>query len=237
MAQEKKQTLTEKVKLDLRARIEANEYEVGTKLPKEKDLISMLGVSRTVVREALAQLSAEGLLEIKHGVGAFVTSPQNGEQSRGLFDHKFETVAEILELFELRLGIEIEASGLAAVRRSPAQDAAIREAFQAWKSSLETGENTGALDFEMHLRIAEATNNRFYAEFLQFMTDKSSEKFEQIRFSGRVAIKLNRTEQLIEEHKQIIDAITLQQPEKAREAMREHLKGSEHRFRELSLQI
>src|SRR5262245_1188036 len=91
----------------------------GSRLPTEQELIAATGVSRTVVREAVAALRADGLVVTRQGVGAFVA-----ETVRRPFRIEFDelrTLREVLEVMELRTGIEIEAAGLAAERATAAQ--------------------------------------------------------------------------------------------------------------------
>ena len=235
MTNNRKITLTERTGQALKTKILSGEYPVGSKLPKEKDLIELFQVSRTVVREAMAHLNAEGLLEIRHGVGAFVTTTPQPAGHNGIFDNELQSIAEVLELFELRLGVEIEAAGLAASRRSPAQNAAIREVFVEWRRAIERGEKAADLDLKLHQQIAAATNNRFYSEFLELTAQNAFSRFEQIGFAGRVAEQLNKIPDLVEEHKSVVDAISLQRENEAREAMRHHLRNSEARFREISM--
>src|SRR5215470_3815297 len=101
----------------LSAEIVSGRLAAGARLPTEQELIASAGVSRTVVREAIAALRAEGLVVTRQGAGAFVA-----DGSRRPF--KIEpsepgSLAEILALMELRTAIEVEAAGLAAERDEP----------------------------------------------------------------------------------------------------------------------
>src|SRR5438093_12044034 len=91
----------------------------GSQLPTEQELIAATGVSRTVVREAVAALRAEGLVVTRQGVGAFV--PENARRPFRVDFDRLSSIREVLEVMELRTGIEIEAAGLAAERASAAQ--------------------------------------------------------------------------------------------------------------------
>ena len=113
----------------IRKQLQAGEIPAGQKLPTEGQLTETFGVSRTVIREALAKLAADGLVEARQGAGVFVI-----EHSRRPFGaHRPPTwgtkISIALNVLEVRLAIEIESAGLAAIRRNAAQEAAIQEAF------------------------------------------------------------------------------------------------------------
>src|SRR6185312_3879483 len=113
--------------------------EPGARLPTEQALTRAARVSRTVVREAVAALRAEGLVVTRQGVGAFV-----GETARRPFriePSELGTLREVLQVMELRTGIEIEAAGLAAERRTRANLASITDAYAAIERALARDES------------------------------------------------------------------------------------------------
>ena len=97
------------------------QFPPGSRLPSEAQLTEAHGVSRTVVREAIAALRADRLVEARQGAGVFVLEAEVPAPTP-LFlrniDH--ERVSSMIELLELRTAVEVEAAGLAALRRSPA---------------------------------------------------------------------------------------------------------------------
>src|SRR5690606_31767419 len=95
----------------------------GDQLPTEKELIETMNVSRTVVREAVAQLRAEGLVTTRQGLGAFVATDALVRPLR--FEPDSGSVESLLKLTELRLAIELEGAALAALRATPGQLARI----------------------------------------------------------------------------------------------------------------
>lgn len=229
----RRNTLTEKVGMAIRERIASGEYSVGEKLPKEQDLVARFAVSRTVIREALAQLSADGLVDIRHGVGVFVLEPPGGDNP--FLAKDLESTSAVLDLFELRRGVETEAAGLAAMRRSPAQEANIRDAYRRLKEASERGEPAPELDLELHRAIARATNNRCFLEFLEFLAERVFARAIDAGYCSDQALKLDKIDHLQDEHRKIVEAISLQDSQLAREAMREHLVASENRFRALTM--
>ncbi len=88
----------------LTGRIDDGSLRPGARLPTEVEMMRMLGVGRSAVREAMSHLQAAGRVETRHGVGTFVLAPCDGAA-----------------LLELRVGLEADAAALAAQRRSDAQ--------------------------------------------------------------------------------------------------------------------
>ena len=112
-------SLTQQLFTRLAADITSGKLPAGSRLPTEQEMIAATGVSRTVVREAVAHLRAEGLVLTRQGVGAFVA-----ENVRRPFRIDFDessSLREVLNVMELRTGMEIEAAGLAADRASAAE--------------------------------------------------------------------------------------------------------------------
>ena len=99
------------------ARLRDGQMKAGDKLPTEAAIMSEFGVSRTVVREALSKLQAGGLVETRHGVGTFVVGTGETTNFR-IAPEQIATAREVIAVLELRIGLETEAAGLAAARRS-----------------------------------------------------------------------------------------------------------------------
>src|SRR5918996_5862968 len=114
----------------LAEQIKSGRFAPGARLPTEAALTRAARVSRTVVREAVAALRAEGLVVTRQGVGAFVSA----EPTRAPFriePERMQSLGDILSVMELRLGVEIESAGLAAERGSRAQLRSISLALEA----------------------------------------------------------------------------------------------------------
>src|ERR1700736_1845959 len=110
------------------------------RLPTEQQMAGAMGVSRTVVREAVAALRAEGLVTTRQGAGAFVAT-EIGRRPFRLAVGGLPSVAEVLEIMELRLSVEVEAAGLAAARASPAAKREVGEALAAVDTAIGRGES------------------------------------------------------------------------------------------------
>lgn len=223
-------TLVVQVAEALRHAILGGEYKPGDKLPSEARLTETHGVSRTVVREAIAALRSDGLVEPKRGAGVFVLEPvatpglpfQNIDHAR---------ISSIIELLELRAAVEVEAAGLAATRRSPAQEEAIMDRHRAVGDCIANGVSTSAADFALHTAIAEATNNPRFIEFMALMGQNAIPRAALTGASGDASAAY--LSQLHEEHGRIVAAISNGDVDGAREAMRTHLQGSQRRYRAL----
>ena len=165
MKLERRPKLSERVAATIRAQIVSGEIAAGDKLPTEHRMTETFGVSRTVVREAVATLAADGLVESRQGAGVFVRDRPT--QAFGAISAEVsKKISHALNVIEVRMGIEIESAGLAAERRNNAQEAEIQEAFFEFDRLLEIGQATGRADFDFHRAIAAATNNPFYVEVL-----------------------------------------------------------------------
>ena len=124
-------TLAARVVAGLKDKILAGDLPAGHKLPSEAELIAEFGVSRTVVREAVTRLRAEGLVETFHGRGSFVlTVPE--PTSFTVESAAVRTHQDVLDMIDFRVGIETEAAALAAARVDDAGGAAIRTALEAF---------------------------------------------------------------------------------------------------------
>ncbi|MDP2778803.1 FadR/GntR family transcriptional regulator [Devosia sp.] len=215
----------------LRKRISEGEYEAGGKLPTENQMTAIFGVSRTVVREAIAALSADGLVQSRQGAGVFVmTNAASAFAAIGA--ERSNKISVALNVLEVRMGIEIEAAALAALRRSASQEAAIQEAWNEFERLLTQGAPTGKSDFAFHRAIAAATNNPFYIEVLDGLGSRTIPCDVVSPWRTESSLTLEYQQGLQREHLAILQAIAAQDAEGAREAMRQHLWLSQERYRQ-----
>ncbi len=224
-------TLVSVVSAELRRLIVDGRIEPGGKLPSEAALTKKYNVSRTVIREAVATLRADGLVEARQGAGVFVLNSQPVVNFPfQVFDE--ERISSMIEMLELRTAIEIEAAGLAAVRRSPAQEEAIFERHDDLGRLIEAGQATAEADFAFHIAIADATNNPRFREFLDMMGQRVIPR-ALLQSGERERSSSDYLGQIQAEHKTIAEAISGRDEQAAREAVRTHLKGSQQRYRQL----
>ncbi len=211
-------------------RIRDGRLAPGDKLPTEAEVMAEFGVSRTVVREALSQLQAGGLVETRHGVGTFVVGAGDASAFR-IEPQQLATLRDVIAVLELRIGVETEAAGLAAQRRSEANLAAMRAALQAFAAAVEEGRDAVAADFQLHSEIARATQNEHFAGLLATL---GAQIIPRARLEASGVIDPERQAYLRRvnaEHESIVDAIAAQDAEAARAAMRTHLVNSRERRR------
>ncbi len=159
--------LTAELVARLTSDITSGKLPPGSRLPTEQEMIAATGVSRTVIREAVAALRADKLVITRQGVGAFVA-----EQVRRPFRLEFDensSLQDVLNILELRTGIEIEAAGLAAERASAAQVRKIGERFAEIEAAIARGETAVDEDFAFHCEIADATGNPQFKRFLEYL--------------------------------------------------------------------
>lgn len=214
----------------LRQQIQSGEFKPGERLPSEAKLTLGHGVSRTVVREAIAALRSDGLVEARQGSGVFVLDAPQPE-IMPFQNLNYERISSVIELLELRTGVEVEAAGLAALRRSPHQEENIINCHREILARLDRKEPTTAADFALHLSIADAANNPRFREFLSMVGSGVIPR--AALQTGQDASSENYIAKLHEEHSAIIEAISNGDEDGARDAMRRHLKGSQRRYRRI----
>ena len=214
----------------MRSRIERGDLAVGAQIPTEQQLEQEFGVSRTVVREAITELRAAGLVKPIQGKGVFVSEPQ--VKRLRLTPGEVQNIPETLELLELRLGIEAEGAAIAAYRRSAEQEGRIRSAFEQMARLIDSQQPTVEADFSFHMRVAEATNNRFYTEVLGHFGARAIPRGQFPTLPD--ALDPQYLAEVLAEHAEILDAIGEQDSERARAAMRVHLLASQRQYRRLA---
>ncbi|TDO52568.1 DNA-binding FadR family transcriptional regulator [Kribbella sp. VKM Ac-2527] len=213
----------------LKEKILGGEIEPGRKLPAESSLMAEYAVSRTVVREAISRLQAAGLVETFQGRGSFVLALP---EATTFEPTRIRSHRDVLDLLDFRIGVETEAAGLAAHRRTEHQLKAIERALKTFKRAAGNPARAVEADFAFHLKIAAASGNRFYTELLGSLgpmmimlprtrLDPSYELTDATHFT-RVTL----------EHENIHDAIARADAEAARAAVRVHLSNSRHRLKQ-----
>jgi len=214
----------------LRKRIGTGEVGPGEKLPTESQLSKHFGVSRTVVREAIAALAADGMVQPRQGAGVFVM-PQASSAFSSIAGERSNKISVALNVLEVRMGIEIESAGLAAQRRSSSQEAAIHEAWNEFGRLLEKGNPTGKTDFAFHRAVAAATNNPFYIEVLDALGSRTIPCDVASPWGTDSVLTYEYQVGLHAEHRRILEAISAADADAARDAMRDHLSRSQDRYR------
>jgi GntR family transcriptional regulator, transcriptional repressor for pyruvate dehydrogenase complex len=226
---ERKPKLSERIIAVLREQILNGAFAPGQKLPTEGQMTEIYGVSRTVIREAITSLAADGLVESRQGAGVFVLD--HPAHAFSALKRENKKVSQAINVLEVRMGIEIESAGLAAVRRNAGQEARIQEAFFEFERMLNLGQPTGKADFAFHLEIASATNNPFYVEILEALGDRTIPCDVTSPWYSPEVLTFDYLTGLQREHLTILKAISAGDAGAAREAMRTHLSAAQDRYR------
>src|SRR5580692_7209913 len=161
-------SLTSEVVDRLAEQIMSGKLPVGAKLPSEQEMMKGMGVSRTVVREAVAALRARGLVITRQGAGAFVDR-DTSRQPYVIDSEGLGSLDSVLDILELRMAVESEAAAIASERAANLQIKAIREAQRVFGRAISGGERAIKEDFAFHQSIALATQNNRFVEFHEFL--------------------------------------------------------------------
>jgi GntR family transcriptional regulator, transcriptional repressor for pyruvate dehydrogenase complex len=212
----------------LRGRILDGSYALGSRLPAEMTLCGEFGMSRPVVREALARLRVEGLVESRQGAGTFV----RGLGSERRSPHAFEPVrnlGDVRQCFDFRAAMEGEAASFAALNRTEADLAEIRiraTSFDAATAEARMGDDA---DFDFHLMIARASRITFFESVIASMRHHI---MVGMKLSGDLAggDVRERLSAVRSEHHAVLDAIVRNDADAARAAMRVHIDNSRKRL-------
>lgn len=224
-------TLSDQVTEVLRHNVVNGVWSVGDVLPSESALANDFDVSRTVIREAVSRLKAEGMLSSRQGRGAFVSSDRP-RQGFAIPERDVESLRKLAQILELRRGLEIEAAAIAATRASDEARADIQRAADAFDRASDgkaPAVATGvSADLRFHRSICEATGNSYYLSLFNYLVASLRETM----LAGRLqALKRgSESRDAVQEHHDIAASIAQGDAERARERMRAHLKMSSARL-------
>jgi GntR family transcriptional regulator, transcriptional repressor for pyruvate dehydrogenase complex len=191
----------------------------GDFLPSQAELSERFGVSRPILREAMQGLAGSGLIEVHNGRGAMV-APIKRDPLLAFFRRalQFERTA-VVELMEVRKGIEVQAALLAAQRRTPEQLDAMRRIVDEMRLRLRDTAAFNALDLELHLAIVDAAANTMLLHLMASVRETLHDSITE-GFRHRQTDELLARTQTI--HEQLVDAIESGDPSRARHAMERH---------------
>jgi DNA-binding FadR family transcriptional regulator len=205
------------------ALIDNGEFPAGSRLPAERELAALLGVSRTSVREAVISLEIAGRVVVRVGSGIFVAAP-GAAQIVGLVDEG----PSPFDLLAARRLIEGEIAAIAARTIRKADIAALRATIERMREFAENFAKRDAADREFHVRIAAATGNGSLALVVEGLWQQRRGKLwsriEQYFHNSKIR------EGTLIDHATIIDALERRDAEGARAAMQQHLARVEREF-------
>lgn len=215
----KYERIYEQIVVQIRELIQEGKILPGDRLPGERELSSMLGCSRTSLREALRVLEAEGIIISKPGGGRFV---QNVDQ-RLVMEYSFDPVdlmktTSIMHFLEVREMIEPKIAALACERATEEDFLKMENALLKVETEIEDFDEKLVRDSMFHLALAEATQNFVLVTTLE----TNLNMLQQIRL--KTLLSPERIERSNAEHRAIFDAVKRRNPKEASEAMAAHLK-------------
>jgi len=210
------------------ALIEQGEYGVGTKLPAERELASLLGVSRASVREAIISLEIAGLVEVRVGTGIFVRPPdRNAKQEQHLMASN-DPGPGPFELLSARAVIEGEIAAIVARHHKKSDLRELRESIGRMREHAADFTLRDAADREFHERIASMTGNGALTWVVANLWEQRRGDLWK-RTETHFHTPELRAKTLLD-HEAIVAAIEAQDPDAARNAMRRHLSRVAHEF-------
>lgn len=199
----------------------------GGKLPNELELSQEMGVSRATLREAIRELAAQGVLEVRRGRGTFV-SPRVAEINDFGFSALDQVKGQLRDLFELRAVFEPEIAALACRRAGPEELADILAQGERVAAAIRAGEDRTQADRDFHAAIVRATHNEFMARLLPII----SQAVETAIVSGEHGERL--AEHTLRDHALLMEFFEKRDPEGARHAMAIHMR---HAMDEMGLEF
>ena len=220
--------VSDKVVQDLRTLVEKNQMQVGDRLPAERKLCEQLGVSRSSLREAIQQLTSQGMLVSKVGAGTFLQQlPTNWSQYQivqplsNLID---EDPAYRFDVQEARMVLEGGTAWYAAQRATAEDLKKIRACYEQIVHFQILGDDDQAAiaDAKFHLAIAEASHNLVLIQMMRGLFDLL--QYNVVLGRRKVYTEAHRFDQLHDQHFQVMNAIERQDPEAARSAVCGHIE-------------
>ncbi|HEY8754601.1 MAG TPA: FadR/GntR family transcriptional regulator [Arthrobacter sp.] len=195
--------------------IEVEQLGPGDLLPAERDLAERLGVSRATLVQALVALEVLGVIDVQHGTGAvLVHRPRIATVIKSLREHR----NRLPEIVEARSTLEVKLAGLAAIRRTDADLDAIDSALEVMAVDIEGGGRGLQGDELFHQAVTAAAHSAVMAQLMTFIAEMILEtRIESLGQPGR-------PEQSLASHRKIADAIRVQDPDAAAEAMLSHIE-------------
>lgn len=209
------------VALEIHDHILRNGLEPGDVLPVERDLMRRLNVSRASLREGMRVLQALGILRTSPGAGAIVYEPDLNLAMQLVLSGLSSKEREFLDLCEVREVLEVKAAELAAARAGMEEIKHLQEILALMEVRVARGEKPAEEDVTFHSGIFAASRNR--------VLNKLLEPIGNLLLAARRAGWL-APEQVLHEHRMILEAIAAHDRRRAAEAMRSHIRHSTETF-------
>lgn len=210
------------------AQIESGAFQIGDKLPTEKELCAQFGVSRAPVRQALSALEMNGYIYSRQGEGVYVknTQPTADNQQASII---LESVSPE-DIVEARMNIEPLIAKFAAQRATEEDLEALRKTIRLMEEETKSGVYVPETDEQLHSEIAKASHNDLFIQFMSVITNamKQQEMWTFIR--DRTVTRPEFRDINFDEHRQIIEAIEKRDAERAMRIMTFHMENLYERY-------
>lgn len=226
MSETRRPSLADQVYDQLLAKILEEEYPVHSRLPPEEVMAQSFGVSRPIVRAALSRLRDDGIVQSRRGSGSYVMRCPDRQLISFV---PLESVSDVQRCYEFRIDVEGAAAAWAARRRDDEDLITMDHAYQVMEQTYEKNALGVEADQMLHLAVARASKNPFFASVLESLG-------QQIAFGVKLSRSLTllddpmRQELVLAEHRAVLDAIRLKQPDVAKAAMRHHITAAKDRM-------
>jgi GntR family transcriptional regulator, transcriptional repressor for pyruvate dehydrogenase complex len=220
-------TLPEQIAARISELIDAGDLAPGARLPSERELARIFGVSRLAVREAEHRLEARGLVVVRRGAGSFVSAVVARDAPAAV--PQAPAGVDLDELEAVRMVLEPTAAEWAAQRADAPSIRVLNRIADQFEGAAEDDQPRydllAAADVELHLELARCAENTLLAYFVEQLQTGYRLRLEwSLRRPGRLA-------QTAAEHRAIVDAVTAGDPDAARAAMQAHLAAAMDSFR------
>jgi DNA-binding FadR family transcriptional regulator len=214
----------------LRTLILRPEWSQGGRLPSETSLADEIGVSRPVVRQALARLRDEKMVVSRRGSGTFVLPGERAETAPpGMPAFQMESVADIEAALRFRLVIETASATQAAHNAAPQAIEDIVKAHELFARNTVRDGSLFDVDFQFHLSIARATRNPLFRMTFEWLRPQIEIGFELGRRIRNMPLTVN-SRRVVREHGRILEAIQAGDDKAAGQAMHDHLLAGVNRL-------
>lgn len=218
--------LPDRIARHILQQVEEGTLKPGDVLPTEAALAADFGVSRNVLREAIARLRSDGVIETKQGRGAIIT-PLSARKTFRIDLEQLDQKGRVADLFELRGLLEIDAAGLAAQRRTQAHLLELEAAVDALRGATDFDETRLEADAQFHRVMGQATGNVYLTSIIDYL---SSRLKDTVRATGEIYKEANLLAVTVAEHEAVLAAVRMQDSQAARDRMAAHIAGAAQRL-------
>ncbi|MBU1293180.1 MAG: FCD domain-containing protein [Gammaproteobacteria bacterium] len=221
----KPKRLYQEVGLKLYEELRQGQYKVGDRLPPERDIAEQLGVSRTLLREALIMLELMEIVEVRKGSGIYLLKQPTNIKSSDKFEESLDNDdVGPFEMMQARQLLESHVAEFAATQATKKDIIKMRDALELEKQNIDTADQNHAADKLFHLAIAEATQNSVLVDLVENLWERRENSPMWKQLHSHITDQAYRKKWLVD-HENILLAIQQKKPDIARMAMWRHLEN------------